>query len=147
MECPQRIYSLVKQWTGFQVWRICAWGGFLSCPQPWPLHVIWNFTQLPTKLRLDWTVARRVFIRCHSKSKQILRCGTEIRAPVVTIIRCKTRWQVRNVYVSMWLWIVLLFSTAAESFKVKYPLKWRSDTVGTPQTKSRRLIVLRLYSR
>ena len=27
----------------------------------------------PTKLRLDWTVARRVFIRRHGKSKQILR--------------------------------------------------------------------------
>lgn len=74
MKCPvRRIYSLVKRRTGFRVWRIYAWRGFLGCPQPRPLHVIWNFTRLPTKLPLGWTVARRVFIPCHGKLKLTLR--------------------------------------------------------------------------
>lgn len=73
MESPlRRIYSLAKQRSGFQVWRIYAWRGFLGCPQPWPLHVIWNFTLLSTKLHLR-TVVCRVFIPRHGKLKLTLR--------------------------------------------------------------------------
>lgn len=55
---PNGLSTKLNSWlsrTGFPVWRIYAWGGFLSCLQLWSLRVMWNFTRLPAKLspRLD----------------------------------------------------------------------------------------------
>lgn len=78
---------------------------------------------------------------------------TDIRAPVVTVYRYKTRWQVRNVYLSTELCLVLLFSffffpTAAEFFNVEHPLKpsLESDTVWPCQTKSRQRSLTRVQN-
>lgn len=127
MNCPlRRIYSLAKWWTGFQVWGIYAWGGFLSCPQPRSLYVIWNFTQLSTKaFGLDWTVARRVFICRHSKLKQTLR-----RAP---IHKCPW-WQtfavkyVDRSEICMWVCNFHLFFHFSSTFLSEVSTKVKSDT-------------------
>lgn len=85
MDCPLSwIYSLAQRWTGFQVWRIYAWGGGFSqlstALVSLPCHL--KFHTAPHKaFRLDSTVALRVFIRRHGKLKQTLRSAPIYERP------------------------------------------------------------------
>lgn len=156
MDCPLSwIYSLAQRWTGFQVWRIYAWGGGFSqlstALVSLPCHL--KFHTAPHKaFRLDSTVALRVFIRRHGKLKQTLRSAPIYERPWWQCIATK---RVDRSEMCIWVrncvlfyFFLFFFPTAAEFFNVEHPLKpsLESDTVWPCQTKSRQRSLTRVQN-
>ena len=125
---------------------------FLSCPQPRSLsHVIWNFTQLPTKLfastRLSLSESSSAVTANWSRPCALHRY-TSTRGDSVSLQNALTGQKCVFEYGTVSCFTSFFFFFAAEFFKVEHPLKpsLQSDTVWPCQTKSRQHSLTRVQN-